>query len=131
MKKLLITSTILLFSTNTIAEWTKISDSDKNGGYTIYTDLTTKSKVNDKVKMWILIDYKIKQEDTGVYFLSKKVRRKYDCQTKHVRLLAFKLYSWDMGQGELVRAYSQPQKWEEVQSAGIDDSEWNAACGNE
>ncbi|MCB1986765.1 MAG: hypothetical protein KDF49_15205, partial [Nitrosomonas sp.] len=114
MKKLLITSTILLFSTNTIAEWTKISDSDKNGGYTIYTDLTTKSKVNDKVKMWILIDYKIKQEDTGVYFLSKKVRRKYDCQTKHVRLLAFKLYSWDMGQGELVRAYSQPQKWEEV-----------------
>lgn len=134
MKKLLITLSLLLLSTTTtmaIAEWTKVSESDKKGGFTLYADLTTKSRANDEVKMWTLFDYKIEQEDTGIYFLSKKVRRKYDCQSKHVKILAFKLFSWNMGQGELVRAYSQPQKWVDIQPASIDEIEWNIACGKD
>lgn len=131
MKKLLFTLSLLLLSTNSMADWIKISDSDQNGGYAVYADLTTKSRVKNEAKMWTLVDYKIEQEDTGVYFLSKKIRRKYDCQSKHVKILAFKLFSWNMGQGELVRTYSQPRQWEEAQSAGVDETEWQAACGSE
>lgn len=134
MKKLLFTLSLLFLSTTAtmaMAEWTKVSETDQNGGYTVYADLTTKNRVKDEVKMWTLVDYKIEQEDTGIYFLSKKIRRKYDCLSKHVKILAFKLYSWNMGQGELVRAYSQPQKWEEIQPASIDEIEWKVACGNE
>ncbi|MDR4517323.1 MAG: hypothetical protein MRK00_08050 [Nitrosomonas sp.] len=134
MKKLILTLSLLFLSadaTMTMAGWILVSESDKNGGYAVYADLATKSGTNDEVKIWALLDYKIEQEDTGIYFLSEKVRRKFDCRTKHVKLLAFKQYSWNMGQGELVRAYSQPQQWEEIQPGSIDEIEWKTACGNE
>ena len=132
MNKLLFTLSLLFLSavtTTAMAEWTQVSESNKKGGYTVYADLTTRSGTNDEVKMWTLLDYKIEQEDTGLYYLSKKVRRKYDCQTKHLKLLALKLYAWNMGQGELVRAYSQPQQWKEIQPGSIDEIEWKVACG--
>ncbi|HNP25608.1 MAG TPA: hypothetical protein PKM20_02605 [Nitrosomonas sp.] len=130
MNKLLFTLTLLLLNTDSIAEWTRMDESDENGGYTIYADLTSIGKADDRVKMWTLIDYKIEQEDTGAYFLSKKVRRKYDCRGKHVKELAFKLYSWNMGRGELIRSYSQPQEWKKIQPGSMDETEWKVACNH-
>lgn len=129
MKKLLLTLSLAFFSTNALAEWSKIDESDDNGGYTVYADLSTIHKANDRVKMWTLIDYAIEQEEAGADFLSKEIRRKYDCKGKHIRILAFKLFSWNMGQGQLVRSYSQPQKWERVQPGSMDEAEWKVACG--
>lgn len=128
MKKLLLTLTLTLFGTNALAEWTKVGESEDKGGYVVYADLTSLHKANDRAKMWTLIDYTKEQEEAGAEFLSKEVRRKYDCKSRHTRILAFKLYRWNMGQGELVRSYNQPQDWVRVQPESMDETEWKVAC---
>lgn len=128
MKKLLMALTLALINTDTMAEWTKVGESGNKGGYTTYADLSTIRKASNKVKMWVLFDYKIEQKGSGVNFLSEKIRREYDCQEVQMRILAFSLFSWNMERGELVRSYSQPQKWEKVQPESMNETEWKVAC---
>ena len=128
MKKFFLVLPLVLISTYTLAEWTKVGESTNKGGFTAYADLTSIQKVSDKAKMWALFDYKIMQKVGGAEFLSEKIRREYHCKEKQMRKLAFKLYSWNMEDGQLVRSYSQPQEWEAVQSGSIDEAEWEVAC---
>ncbi len=128
MKKILITLTLALISTGTMAEWSKVGESNNEGGYTIYADLDSIRKGSNRVKMWALFDYKVEQKASGANFSSKKIRREYDCKEAHMRTLAFKLFSWNMARGELVRSYSQPQKWKEVQAESMDEAELKVAC---
>jgi len=130
MKKLLLAITLILISTGTMAEWTEISKSDNKGGYTAYADLTSIRKAGDRVKMWTLFDYQIEQKASGVIFLSKTIRRDYDCKGEHTRILAFKLFSWNMEQGKRMRSYNQPQQWKEIQPENKEEIGWNIACGN-
>ena len=130
MKKLLLTLTLFLISTDTIAEWTKVGEIDDKGGYTIYADLDSIRKAGNRVKMWTLFDYQIEQKASGVIFLSKTIRREYDCKGEHTRVLASKLFSWNMERGKRMRTYNQPQKWEEIQPERKDIIGWNIACGN-
>jgi len=113
-----------------MAEWTEISKSDNKGGYTAYADLTSIRKAGDRVKMWTLFDYQIEQKASGVIFLSKTIRRDYDCKGEHTRILAFKLFSWNMEQGKRMRSYNQPQQWKEIQPENKEEIGWNIACGN-
>ena len=129
MKKILLILTLALMSTGAMAEWAVVGESDDDGGYTLYADLDTIRKAGDRVKMWTLIDYKVEQRASGVNFSSKTIRRDYDCKGEHIRMLAFKLFSWNMEQGRLVRSYSQPRNWEEVQPDSLDETEWKVACG--
>ena len=78
--------------------------------------------------MWVLFDYKIEQKATGVNFLSQKIRREYNCEEKLMRILAFSLFSRHMEKGELIRSYSQPQKWLEIQPDSMDETELKTAC---
>ncbi len=128
MKKLLFALTLTLISTHTMAEWTKIVESDDEGGYTAYADMDSYRKSGDRVRMWILLDYKTEQNTTGVNFLSKTIRRDYDCKGNHLRTLAFKLFSWNMERGSLVRSYNQPRNWEIVQPESMDETVWKFAC---
>ena len=128
MKKLLLALTLMLISTHTMAEWTTIAESDDDGGYVVYADKDTARKSGDRVRMWILLDYKTEQKASGVNFLSKTIRRDYDCKGEHLRTLAFKLFSWNMEQGRLVRSYNQPRNWEVVQPESMDETVWKAAC---
>ena len=43
-------------------------------------------------------------------------------------MLAFFFFCRHMEKGELIRSYSQPQKWIEVQPGSIDETEWKIAC---
>ena len=111
-----------------MAEWTKAAESDEKSGYTVYVDFTSIRKANNIAKMWVLFDYKIEQKATGVNFLSQKIRLEYNCEEGLMRMLAFSLFSRHMEKGELIRSYSQPQKWIEVQPGSIDETEWKIAC---
>lgn len=129
MKKLLFTLILTFTSTSTLAEWTKIGASDSKGGYTAYADPASLRKAAGKAKMWLLFDYQIVQKASGAEFLSEKIRREYDCQTKQMRKLAFSLFSWNMEGGDLIRSYSQPQKWVAIKPGTGDEVEWQTACG--
>lgn len=131
MRITLISLTLLLISTNTLAEWTQIGEPDENEGYTVYADKNTLRKASQKAKMWILLDYHDEQKASGTFFSSKKIRRQYDCADPYIRILAFKLYSRNMGRGELLRSYPQPQKWQRVKADSLDAAEREIACGDE
>ena len=128
MKRLLLTLILSGMSTHTLAEWTKVGESNTKGGFTAYADVASIRKVGDRAKMWALFDYKVVQKASGVEFLSEKIRREYDCKEKQMRKLAFSLFSWNMEGGELIRSYSQPQKWEVVPDESLDEAEWKIAC---
>lgn len=119
----------MLLSTHTMAEWTQIGESDDKGGYTAYADLTSIHNTNNKVKLWVFFDYKTGQKISGSTFLSEKIRREHDCDGKHMRTLAYTLFSWNMEKGQIVRKYMQPQKWGAIQPGSMDETEWKVACG--
>lgn len=129
MKKIISALMLLFFMIpDVMAEWTPVGESDEDGGYTAYVDLVSARKAAGKAKMWILIDYKTEQRASGTSFLSKTIRRDYDCKEELVRDLAFKLFSLNMGKGELLRAYNQPQQWRAVPPESLDEAEWKAVC---
>ena len=128
MKKLIITLTLFLISTETFAEWTKLGDSTDKGGYTVYVDLKSIRKAANRVKLWTLLDYQSEQRTLGATYLSEKVRREFDCEEEQMRTLAFSYFSWNMEKGDLIRSYSQPQKWEKIRPDSMDEAEWKLAC---
>ncbi|OQW40029.1 MAG: hypothetical protein A4S08_05495 [Proteobacteria bacterium SG_bin4] len=131
MKKLIITLTLFLISTETFAEWTKLGDSTDKGGYTVYVDLKSIRKAANRVKLWTLLDYQSEQRTLGATYLSEKVRREFDCEEEQMRTLAFSYFSWNMEKGDLIRSYSQPQKWEKIRPDSMDEAEWKLACKTE
>lgn len=128
MKKL-VALALVLISTHAMAEWTKVGESGERGGYTAYADQASIRKVDERAKMWILFDYQAVQKTSGVEYLSEKIRREYDCKQKQMRKLAYSFFSWNMENGDLIRSYNQPQKWEPVLPGSVDEAEWKAACG--
>lgn len=128
MKKL-VALALALISTYAMAEWTKVGESSERGSYMAYADQASIRKVDERAKMWILFDYQAVQKTSGVEYLSEKIRREYDCKQKQMRKLAYSFFSWNMENGDLIRSYNQPQKWEPVLPGSIDEAEWKVACG--
>lgn len=118
----------MFVSTNTMAEWTRIGESDRKGGYTLYADTASIRKAAGRAKMAILFDYQTLQKAAGAEFLSEKIRREYDCQEKQIRTLAYSLFSLHREHGDLIRSYNQPQKWEMVKPDSLEEVEWKVAC---
>ena len=128
MRKVFFGLTLMFVSTNTMAEWTRIGESDRKGGYTLYADTASIRKAAGRAKMAILFDYQTLQKAAGAEFLSEKIRREYDCQEKQIRTLAYSLFSLHKEHGDLIRSYNQPQKWEMVKQDSTEEVEWKVAC---
>jgi len=128
MKKIIFTLFVFFIGQNAMADWSQIGESEEDGGYTLYANSLSAQKAGHRVKMWTLMDYKKEQKASGTNFLSKKIRRDYDCRERQMRVLAFSLFSWNMEKGELLRSYNQPQSWQRVQPDSLDEVEWKAAC---
>ncbi|MDR4513430.1 surface-adhesin E family protein [Nitrosomonas sp.] len=128
MKKILIILILMLLSSPAWAEWTEIGEDENEGAYIVYADLTSVQSAGGRVKMWVLYDYKGEQKASGTNFLSKKIRRDYNCREAGIRTLAFSLFSWNMEKGELLRSYNQPQQWERVPPGSMKEIEWKVAC---
>ncbi|MBS0586897.1 MAG: hypothetical protein JSS37_02840 [Proteobacteria bacterium] len=128
MKKALLTLALIFTSTSTIAEWTRIGEDGREGGYALYADTASIRKAAGRAKMAILFDYQTLQKAAGAEFLSKKVRREYECREKQIRTLAYSLFSLHMEHGDQIRSYNQPQKWETVKPDSLEEVEWGVAC---
>ena len=99
--KLLIAALLAVFSTNVLAEWTRLGSADN---VTIYADLSTIRKSGDKVKMWHLMDEEVVKIDKndGTRYLSQASQNEYDCKEETARRWALVWYSRNMGHGEVV-----------------------------
>ena len=125
--KLLIAALLAVFSTNVLAEWTRVGGNDTK---TTYADLSTIRKSGDRVKMWELLDFKVVQTVNGQRFLSSVIFAEYDCKEETSRVLAFNWYSKNIGAGEVVHnsgtLHGEPQP---VSPVSIVNSLLKLACG--
>ncbi|PTQ76644.1 hypothetical protein C8R26_11543 [Nitrosomonas oligotropha] len=128
MRKVFFGLTLMFVSTGTMAEWTRISESDRKGGSVLHADQSSLRKAAGRAKMAVLFDYQTLQKAAGAEFLSEKIRREYNCQEKQIRTLAYSLFSLNMEHGDLIRSYNQPQKWEMVKPDSLEEVEWKVAC---
>ena len=125
MKKLLVTLMLTLVSTSTMADWTAVSGDDEITGY---ADFTTIRKVGNKIKMWILSDYKTLEEVDGDKFLSSKQLWEFDCKEEQQRIVANSTFSGNMGAGKVNYSTSDTGKWKPVAPGSIGKTYWKIAC---
>ena len=127
--KILIAVLLAVFSTSVMAEWTRVSGSDTDTS-TAYADLSTIRKSGNKVKMWVLLDYKVVRTVDGMRYLSMTNQFEYDCKEETSRILAFLWYSKNMGAGEVV--YTSGAMHEEprpIPPGSMIEGIFKVACG--
>ena len=129
MKKVLVLL-LLMVSTNIFAEWTRVGEGE-DGYTTIYFDIQSIRKKGNKVKMWILYDFRVvqKSKSENVKYSSQINNSEYDCDEITRRILDFNWYSGNMGRGEVV--FSSPNRKDEPRSiipSSIDDGFFKIAC---
>ena len=87
------------FKSNGMAEWLKYAGNDEETHYYMPESIRI---LDDKAKVWALVDFKsVKTLDTYRY-LSGKVQHQFDCQEEQSKLLYSAFYSENMGEGDVV-----------------------------
>ena len=109
------------------AEWVPVASNDERG-VTTYVDPDTIRLKGYLVKVWTLFDWKSIQAASGDSYLSSKEQIQFDCAEERVRLLAFSLFSDNMGSGNVVHTDSYETKWELIQPRSINRVMWKFAC---
>ena len=121
--KLLIAALLAVFSTNVLAEWTRVDDDT-------YVDLSTIRKSGDRVKMWDLLDFKVVQTVNGQRFLSMQGQDEYDCKEETSRHLAIIAYSKNMGAGEAIYSTgAMHQEPRPIPPGSVLEVKFKVACG--
>jgi hypothetical protein len=103
MKKILI-MLLLLVSTNVFAvDWVKVVTA-QNGDITSHVDSQSIRRDGNKVRVWVLFDYKSVQvlADNKTRYLSLLAKEEYDCFEDTSRTLDEHWYSEKMGTGNIV-----------------------------
>lgn len=130
MKKLLSSMLLIIVSTNAMAEWTLIGGSDSSD---LYADFNSVQKNGNKVKMWILYDYKQPVKDTtGVESLSLVTLDEFDCVNVTSRALSISRYTGNMQKGTMISKsdYGVGESTHEIIVPNtIGKTTWIFACG--
>ena len=130
MKKIVV---LLLFviSTSVVAEWTKACESG-NGNMTVYADIQTITKKENKVRIWVLFDFKLVQKFEKYRFLSSVIQDEYDCEEKTQRPLETYWFSENMKGGEIVvHSDHKKNKPESIMPGTPNLILFNIACGKQ
>jgi hypothetical protein len=114
------------------AEWKKLTDSPNFGGFIVYVETTSFriDKGSGLVKMWILYDFKNRQEGYQVPYLSMRMQRQYDCKQERTRILAQSFFGDHMAKGDVISTESARGTWIPIGPGTIGKSLWELACSN-
>ena len=96
-----------MIATNAMAEWTPITENARQT-MTVYADTSTIRIKSNKVKMWILKDYKDVQSMAGLNFLSSITQHEYDCKEEQIQMLVSTSFEKNMGGGQVIATTSIP-----------------------
>ena len=112
MKNILYTIILsLLFSFSVFAEWEEVAEFERGE---LYVDTDTFERNNDRFYIWLLSDFKIKDELLGALSVTTLVE--FDCNNipKRHRIISINSYAGNMGEGELLYSDSNEMEsdWE-------------------
>jgi hypothetical protein len=112
MKKLLLTLVLAIVSSSVMAEWVYIAESEEEveEAYfvTAYADPDTIRKTGNRVKMWVMEDFKIAKT---LDILSARHKDELDCNKKQYRNLFYSFHSGHMGRGETLIIHNKRGDW--------------------
>jgi len=101
---------LAITSTSTIADWTNVS-TDENS-FSIYADPASIKKVGNRIKMWVLFDYRKATYDGGNKVMSIMRHEEYNCKDSQSRLLYISKHSGRFAEGKVVYLNDIPfNKW--------------------
>jgi len=128
MKKLLLALGLLLLSAPSFAEWESVG-ADENGD-TIYIDPSTIKKLSDdKVKVWVMIDYaKAPDLSDDEQYLSVKGIEYFDCDNEMSAVIFAAGYSGKMGSGSRRFRNDLPESYKHIILGTIGDQKLAIAC---
>jgi hypothetical protein len=138
MRKILLVFVLTLIATNCYADWTKVGtnyypDNDNPKSWaTLYIDMSSIVRQEDKVKAKVLVDLKEPFDydgNKGKRYYSSVVRTHiYDCfNEKDMTRAVF--YSGNMGQGKTIAIdYNKDERWGPVELTTINEKLMRIAC---
>ncbi len=127
MPKAILILLLAAVSNGAAAEWVNVSTDDS--GSTIYADPSTIRKVGNRVKMWVLFDYRKATLDAGDKIMSKRKHEEYDCKKKQIRLLYLSKHTGRFTEGKVVYLNDIPyNKWVPVVPGSVFEDLWRYAC---
>ena len=129
MRKFILMLVLVFPGNDVLAEWTKVSSSS-NGDFISYVDLATLTETDsNRVKMWVLWNYKAVQKLGDNQYSSVKYQEEFDCKEKKIQGLSSEYFFNNMGDGRAVYTRSDFGKWMPVSPESIGEGEWKIACG--
>ena len=131
MHKAILIILLVSVSSSAMAEWVEVAMSDTEAkeaaSMTAYADPDTIRKTGDRVKLWILADYKITNEEYGI--TSARQKDEYDCKEGKQRRLFIVFYSGHMNKGETVLIHNDRGNWEKIPRGSVVEAMLKFACG--
>jgi hypothetical protein len=128
MKKLMLILMLVVVSSSAMAEWDlALKSADGATSYYIQNDAIL--KYGNKAKMWVLVDHKkiIKTNLRKIVF-SYKAQFEYKCDEKHYRLLFKTTYPKNMGRGNIIDTFDEPDEWNPVIPESASETLLYKAC---
>jgi hypothetical protein len=129
MKKFTILMILLFASTNSFAEWVYQTTGQ------FYTQYVNKSvtKIDDRVQIWYLRDFKVPQNIDEHIGLSTIGHTEFNCTDKTMKSLDMSVFEENMGKGRIVFSfdnYDNIVAKTSVQPNSFDDFLFNFSCNN-
>ena len=134
MKKLTLLL-LLLVSTNVFSQWTKIGGNDDVATYIDFQSIQKEGNeilawmLGNKVKVWVLNDYKINQiQINGMKYSSDIVHYEYDCEKATQIIMSAKSFSGHIGTGDIIGSVDRANLAEEIVPGTISEIRYKVAC---
>lgn len=127
MRKVILMVLLAVVSSSAMAEWVQITVGHET--LIVYADPASLRRASNKVKMWVLIDFKMSQTVDGKPYVSLKRQDEFNCKDEQSRTLFTSAYSRNMGGGDVIYSESISYKWSPVMPGSVGEGLWKFACG--
>ena len=131
MKKYILFFISILFSAQTLAEWTLVYANDETDAK-YYVDLATLSKKKDTIRLLTLEDFRapviIKKGSIKISYNSIKSLTEFNCSKSVMRVLSYSVYENQMGYGEPLMSKGSPFEWSGIKNNTLNEAYLNIAC---
>jgi hypothetical protein len=133
MRNVILLIMLAAMSNSAFAKW-EISSTSKDGLRSHYVDRDSILKKYDCVQMSILLDFKdtqrVEESPSPMFYRSIEKQFDYDCRNMQYRMAAYRYYSDQMGEGDIVIGNSRSSEpgWDKVVPDSTEADLWKVAC---